>query len=137
MSVETFFFPNLPEAVKPWLTTRLTLRKCAARVEVTKPVPMVNRLVVVSSAGGLRLDLTRQQVRLLVECWDATTAGTLAATCSAELEAACRSQAPIAPDVWITADPDEFSVPVLFPDPASTSPRYQFTANLILTGSAT
>lgn len=133
--VETFVFPDLPTAVVPWLTARLTARRQPARVETKKPVPPPARLVVVSSVGGVRLDLTRLQVRLLVECWDATTAGVLAAICSAELEAATRSREPIAAGVWITASPEDFSVPVAFPDPTSTSPRIQFYANLILTGS--
>ena len=133
---ETLVFPDIASSIKPWLTQRLAARKMSVRVETARPVPMVARLVVVSSAGGVRLDLTRQQVRLLVECWDASTAGSLAAMCSAEIEAASRSRDPIAPGVWITASPEDFSVPVSFPDPANNSPRYQFYCNLTLTGSA-
>lgn len=134
---EMFIFPNLPDAIKPWLTQRLLDLNMKTRVEVIRPTPMATRLVLLTAAGGTRLDITRQQVRLLIECYDATSAGYLAAMCSAVLEAATRQQEPIAPGVWINGSPDDFSVPVLFPDPTSTSPRYQFTANLILTGSAT
>jgi hypothetical protein len=60
----------------------------------------------------------------------------LAALCLAEIEAATRSPEPIAPGVWIGAPAAAFFGPINFPDPVTSSPRYQFTCSLYLSGRA-
>lgn len=134
---ETIVFPNLVAAVLPYLRTRLTARGRTVPVVNRVPTTRPSAFVRVSPAGGERLSLTKRETRLLVECYDVDDekAQSLAELTSAELEAATRSQAPMAPGVWVSADQDAFSVPVDFPDPLSSSPRYQFYCNLVLTGS--
>jgi hypothetical protein len=136
---ETILFPDLFAAITPWLQTRLAARGITATVTYRIPNPMPATLVRVSSVGGVRLNIHQRQSRLLIEAWNQNdpVAARVADWASAEIEAACRSQSPIAPGVWIMADPEDFSVPVGFADPITGIPRYQFYCNLVLTGSVT
>jgi hypothetical protein len=136
MSAEVIVFPDAVGAILSFLKARLLARGQAAEVGSRKG--RETRFVRVTQAGGTRLDIARMQPRILVECWDPeeVKAYRLASLCAAELEAATRSQQPIAPGVWIGGTPEDFPVPVSFPDPLTASPRFQFVATPTLTGSA-
>lgn len=136
---EVIIFPDLFTVLPVWLQTRLTNRGTPAPVSYRIPNPRPTPLVRVSMIGGSRINIHQRQTRVLVEAWADTDpkAFRLAEICSAEIEAAARGQAPLAPGVWISADARDFSVPVGYEDPISGMPRYQFNCNLTLTGSAT
>lgn len=100
---------------------RTVLASLGVPVSTRVPSPRPVSLVRVTRAGGSRRNLVQSDPLLLVECWapDSVAAFDLAR------------------DAWSLIDqfPDwsaSLSEPVNFPDPDSGSPRYQFTASLIL-----
>jgi hypothetical protein len=135
---ELVVFPDLVKAVIPYLSAQLTALGEPAPVSSRVPNPRPTRLVKVQQTGGSRANILVARPSLLVECWDGDDAKAfrLASVCAAILEAATRGDQPIAAGVWIGGTPEDFSVPVLFPDPLTNSPRFQFTATPTLTGSA-
>lgn len=134
MTAEPITFADTVEALIPFLTARLAARGLPAVVSVRVPSPRPARLVRPSQVGGERVSIAGQRPRILFECWDTSEikAQRLAMTVSEEVEAATRSADPIADGVWIGGNPSDFSLPVLFPDPLSATPRSQFTATLYL-----
>lgn len=133
---EVVVFPDVVRALIPFLTARLTARGVPAHVGSRIPTDRPTRLVRVGQAGGSQL-LAVANPLVLIECWDVdeSHAYDLAAVCAQEILAATRSRTPIAPGVWIGGASDAASLPVNFPDPLTTLPRYQFTASLYVPGS--
>jgi hypothetical protein len=101
--------------------------------ELTPPVmtripnPRPATHVRVQVVGGDVPALVFEQPRLLVECWAATStaAAALARQAWAEIQA---TRGTFVGDAFVLAT--NLGRPVNFPDPDSTSPRYQFTADL-------
>lgn len=89
-------------------------------VSTRVPAPRPAAFVRVTRVGGNRRNLVQGEPILLVECW--------AATSVAAFDLAARAWDLIDRDVSWSAS---LSEPVSFPDPDSTSPRYQFTASLL------
>lgn len=96
----------------------------ATRVPTPRPASCVR----VTRAGGQRTNLIQSTPRVLVECWapSSTAAFDLAALAWGALDGAADSF--ITPAVYVTRI--ELTEPVNFPDPDTTSPRYQFIAAL-------
>lgn len=139
MSVEVVVFPDLVKALIPYVSTKLVgLGQTGATVSNRVPSPRPAKLVRLAVVGGSRINVAQQSVRLLGECWAESEgpAERLAQLTSAIIEAATRSPEPVAPGVWIGANPEDFSVPVNYPDPLASVPRFQFYCSLVLTGSA-
>jgi hypothetical protein len=136
MTVEVVVFPDAVAALIPFLSARLTARSLPATVASRVPTTRPPRLVRVTQVGGTQTSIASINPLVLVECWDVTepAAAYLAAVCAQEISAATRSPSPIAAGVWIGGGDDACSLPVNFPDPLTSSPRYQFTASLFLTG---
>lgn len=134
---EVVVFPDVVLALIPYLTGRLTARATAAPVMSRIPSPRPNRFVKLTQVGGSQTDIATINPLVLVECWDVDepAAYRLASVCAQEVSAATRSQSPISAGVWIGGTPDSVSLPVNFPDPLTSLPRFQFTASLYLSGS--
>lgn len=133
---EVVTFPDVVRALIPYLTSRLTARDLAAPVSSRVPNPRPARFVKVTAAGGTLTGVASASALVLVECWaaDEVAAHDLAEACATEMRAATRSQDPIAAGVWIGGTDDAVSIPVNFPDPLTSSARFQFTASLYLAG---
>lgn len=133
---EVVTFPDVVRALIPYLSTRLTARGLAAPVGSRVWNPRPPRLVKVTDAGGVLTGIASATAFILVEAWaaDEESAKALAHACAEEIRAATRSQDPIAAGVWIGGTDDAVSIPVNFPDPLTSSARFQFTASLYLAG---
>lgn len=121
-------FPVAETVVITWLAGQLDPVRVVSQV----PSPRPGELVKVTRVGGPQRDLRTDSPLVLVECWAATRvrAGELAADARAAAHA-MRSQR--VGDVWVK-DVVDVAGPSFFPDPDTTSPRYQFTVQPYLRG---
>lgn len=106
----------------------------AVPVSTKVPNPRPASFVRLRRVGGARRDLVTDSPVLVFECWAATEteAERLAATARAHVGAL--EQTTVS-GVYVRSV-EEVGGPVPFPDPATDTPRYQFTARLNLKGSA-
>jgi hypothetical protein len=113
---------DIEEAFVTYLNAELT-PLVMTRVPRDRPATFVRVQVV----GGDVPSLVFEQPRLLVECWAATSddAAALARQAWAQIQA---TRGTFVGDAFVL-DTD-LGRPVNFPDPDTTSPRYQFTADL-------
>lgn len=114
--------PDVEKAFVAYLNAALT-PSVSTRVPNPRPASFVRVQVIGGDTIGPALDAPR----LLVECWgsDQGAAWTLARQAWALVSAA---RAAWVGDVWVSGL--TVSRPVNFPDPDTSSPRYQFTADL-------
>ena len=105
----------------------ITLLRPALGVHVSTrtPNPRPDRHVKVTRAGGNRANLIIERPLLIVECWgpDSVAAFDLAARAWQVLDGAEDSTVN-----GITFGSMALASPLNMPDPATTNPRYQFTA---------
>ena len=94
------------------------------RVSTRIPNPRPAELVRVQRIGGVRQNLAQERPLLLVECWAASSVAAF------DLAAQAWSLLDALDADWF-ADVN-LSSPVNLPDPLSASPRYQFTASLVV-----
>ena len=101
----------------------------AAKVSTRIPNPRPVELVRVQRIGGTRQNIVQERPLILVECWGASSvsAFTLASQVWGLLDALDDTTAQ---DAWFHAA--ELSSPVSLPDPSTASPRYQFTASMVV-----
>lgn len=111
-------FPDAEAVVVAYLKGVLTGAKVGTKV----PNPRPDRLVKVTRTGGSRRNVAQDDAMVTVECWDkeASDAAALANRVRAHLA------------IFDTVDgymprDGEVSGPQFFPDPLTSSPRYQLT----------
>lgn len=125
--MEVIAFPDVEAFAVTYLRSKITGATVATRVPTTMPAQMVR----VSRAGGAARDLVTDSALLLVECWaeSSVAASELARLCRAHLLAAARASNLVTKVVDVSGT-------VSLPDPATNNPRYQFTVELHMRGSA-
>ena len=91
------------------------------------PNPRPDRHVKVTRAGGNRANLVQERPLLIIECWgpDSVAAFDLAADAWATLNAA---DGTVVAGVALDFPTNSLASPINQPDPDTTNPRYQFTA---------
>jgi hypothetical protein len=114
VDIEAAFVGHLNAELTPPVSTRVPNPRPASHVRV-------------QVVGGSVLNVAMEQPRLLIECWAATqgAAVALARQAWAQVQATRGTFVEAAFVVSVDA-----SRPVNFPDPDTSSPRYQFTADL-------
>jgi hypothetical protein len=125
---ELVVFPDVEGLVIAYLRSKLTDgTKAYTKVPAQRP----NRFVKITAAGGADRNLVLSSRLVIVQCWDldAVKASELAEWCYAILRSAQHDAT--APDVRNVAI---VSAPQSFPDPDTSTPRYQFTVQLDLRG---
>lgn len=118
---EVIIFGDSEAAAIVWLNPRLTPVKVSTQIPSTRP----DELVRVSRTGGVRRDLITDQAQLTFECW-AKTGVRASAICSLIRAHMSAAEGETINGLWIYKV-TEVGGPVNFPDPESTSPRYQLT----------
>jgi len=107
----------------------ITVLRAATGVHVSTRVPSTrpDRHIKVTRAGGTRWNLITERPLLIVECWapDSVAAFNLASQAWAALNAADGS---VVNGIALALDDNSLSAPINQPDPDTTNPRYQFTA---------
>ena len=107
----------------------IALLRAALGVHVSTriPNPRPDRHVKVTRAGGNRANLVQERPLLIIECWgpDSVAAFDLAADAWSALDAA---NGTVVNGVPIDLPRDSLASPINMPDPDTSSPRYQFTA---------
>lgn len=102
----------------------------AARIPNLRP----ERLVVVRRVGGPRLNLVADDPMISVECWAADTAD------AHDLAQLCRALVHTMRGGTVAGVPiyriDELAGPADLPDPLSDQPRYVFTVQIAMRGTA-
>ena len=99
------------------------------KVSTRIPNPRPAELVRVQRIGGTRQNIVQERPLILIECWGASSvsAFALASQVWGLIDALDDTTAQ---DAWFHAA--ELSSPVSLPDPSTASPRYQFTASLVI-----
>lgn len=127
-------FPDAEEVVVGFLRGALDDRGDTAEVATRVPNPRPSRLVLVRRLGGPRLNLVADDPQIGVECWDGDTATAhdLAQVCRALIHTMTGRAVDGVP-VYRVA---ELAGPANLPDPLSDQPRYVFTVQIAMRGTA-
>lgn len=125
---EVVLFPDAEALVVGFLNAELSARGDSARASTRVPAQRPDRFVRVSLAGGTRANLAQDTPMLTFECWDKTSP---AASDLCRLVRALVWSMPGRTDLAaFVFKVVEVGGPQFFPDPNTTLPRYQFTAQL-------
>lgn len=122
--------PDIEAALVAHIRSALTARGAPAHVGTTIPNPRPNRLVRVTRMGGPRRNLVTDAPVVVFEAWEASTVAAYALGSLVEsIVLAANGSSIGTKSVWVD---DVASVGGLsfFPDPDTSSPRYQFTLQL-------
>lgn len=114
--------PDVEKAFIAYLNAALT-PPVSSRVPNPRPASFVRVQVI----GGDTLAVVIDAPRLLVECWAADQGAAFALARQAWARMS-ETRAAWVGEVWVSSV--NLSRPVNFPDPDTTSPRHQFTADL-------
>ena len=127
---EAVVFPDAVDVSLAWLQTQMGPNLVVPRV----PNPRLSRMVLVRRVGGPRLNQVADNATLAVEAWDELEedAHDLAAEARAYLFA-LRGQTVNGVACYRVTD---VAGPQLLPDPESDQPRYVFTVQAAMRGSA-
>lgn len=128
---EVIAFPDAEALAIAWLTGKLGAGvMISTRVPTTRPPKFVK----VTRTGGVQLDITADQAQLTFECWalSETDASALCRLVRAHFKAIAGETV----SGVFARSVAEVGGPTNFPDPASTSPRYQYTASVACRGTA-
>lgn len=114
---------DLETALVGYLSGVLTVR-VATRVPNPRPASLVR----VGRTGGSHLNMVQERATILIECWAPTEEQAWALARDAHKALGGRAPLEI-PGAELSAR--QLSGPVNYPDPATTSPRYQFTLDAV------
>jgi hypothetical protein len=131
MSNEVIAFPDAEAVAITWLTGKLGAGvKISTRVPAQRP----DGFVKVTRTGGVQRDISADDAQLTFECWalSEVTASRICELVRAHLKAAAGQTVGNAYVRKVT----EVGGPANFPDPESTTPRYQYTASVACRGAA-
>jgi hypothetical protein len=107
----------------------ITILRAATGVHVSTRIPATRpaKHIKVTRAGGNRANLVQERPLLIVECWapDSVAAFQLAAEAWRALDGASGT---VVAGVALDFPESALASPINMPDPDTTSPRYQFTA---------
>jgi hypothetical protein len=129
--VEIVQYDPIEAVVVAYLQAALAARSDTATVATKVHNPRPNRFVKVTAAGGAETALVLTDRTVIFECWDLAepAAAFLAERSFAIMRASMRDHSePRIRSVKVVG------LPVSFPDPDTTLPRYQFTLSLTLRG---
>jgi hypothetical protein len=130
MASEVIVFPDAEALAITWLTGKIDTVVTYTKV----PDPRPDELIKVTTTGGHRLDLAYREAQLTFECWaeDNVRASEIARAAHAHMHAAAGETV----DGAYVRKVVGIGGPVNFPDPESTSARYQFTVGVHCRGAA-
>ena len=116
-----------PQDVEGVLIALLRAALPGVHVSTRIPAQRPSRHVKVTRAGGNRRNLVQERPLLIIECWgpDSVAAFDLAADAWSAIDAA---NGTVVNGVPIDLPRDSLASPINMPDPDTSSPRYQFTA---------
>lgn len=125
---EVLVTPDVEAVYQSYLRTSLAARGWTAKVASVVPATRPEFMVKVTLTGGSVRNQISHEVQLTVECWaaDSLKASELARLCHALTIA---MQGAVFSGVWVRAA-RPVSNPASFPDPDTSTPRYQFTTRL-------
>lgn len=132
---ETVAFDDAVALCVAFLKAQFASRNETAKVASKVPNPRPNRLVRVSYGGGVRADLVHDAARVTFDSWDVDE---VSAAGLHRLTRAIMGSLIEGGDLssgW-TAQVKEVGNPGLYPDPDTNLPRFQFTAELLIEGTA-
>ena len=123
---EIVAFPDGETVWIQYLQAQWSARDEPADVASKIPNPRPDRFIRVSGTGGSRSNIATDNPGFLVECWDVTD------TAAFDLARITRAlmDATDGIDIGMWIEDIATSVPVLYPDPDTNLPRYQFTAQV-------
>lgn len=124
MASEVIIFGDLEAATRTWLNDRLG----GPRVHTEVPTPRPVELVKVSVTGGSDPNIVSELVQLTFECWAAES--DRASEICRLVKAHLRAMAGETVNGIFVRSVRTVGGVVDFPDPESTSPRYQYTVEL-------
>lgn len=124
MASEVVVFGDPEAAVRAWLNPRITPVKVSTEV----PDPRPNELVKVTVTGGFDPNLVTETPRLTFECWALTSVR--ASEICREVKAYVKAMNGETVNGVFVRAVRTVGAPVSFPDPQTTLPRYQYTAEL-------
>lgn len=132
--MEAVVYPDAAAVVASFLSAELDTHGDTAPVGSRVPNPRPSRFVVVRRLGGPRLNLVADNAMLGVECWgaDEADAHDLAQLCRALVHSLAHGHHDGIPIYGVT----EVAGPGSLPDPLSDSPRFTFTVQVAMRGSA-
>lgn len=134
MTWPAVLFPAADTVVIAALNLALTARADTATVVSIVPDPRPDRLVVVRRTGGPRRDQLVDNAQISLECWDATD---VAAHDLAQLVRAFVAAMPGRTYNGVAVyRVTEASGPALLPEPNTALPRYTFTVQIAMRGTA-
>lgn len=127
-------WPDATDVCVTFLRAALAERGDGATVAAKVPNPRPARLVLVHRVGGPRLNLVADDAQIAVECWApaAEDAADLAQLCRALIHTMRGGVVDGVPIYRI----DELAGPADLPDPLSDQPRYVFTVQIAMRGTA-
>lgn len=120
----TLTLANVEAALVGYLAT-----KVAVPVSTRVPNPRPASFVRVQRTGGAEQNLVQERPVVLVECWAATD--TAAWALAVKAWGAIQGREPVEHN-GVELSPVSLSSPVNYPDPSTSSARYQFTAELLV-----
>ena len=127
-------FPDVETLGVAYLTAGLAAHGEPVKVSTKVPNPRPAKLVRVTRTGGVADYPGQDHPRVTVECWAADGPAAFAlARLARALMWALPADETHGRDVRKVS---EVGGPAFYPDPATTSPRYQFTVELHVRGSA-
>lgn len=125
---EILLTPDVEAAYQSFLRTSLAARGWTVKVASTVPTTRPEHMVKVTLTGGNTRNQVSHEAQVTVECWapDSVKASDLARLCHALTGSMAGA---IFSGVWVRAV-RLVGGPTFFPDPDTSTPRYQFTARL-------
>lgn len=132
--MEVAVYPDAVGVIVSHLRSELTARSDTATVATVIPSARPSRFVLVRRVGGPRLNRVADNAMLAVETWDTTErdALLLAELCRALIHSMTGGTHSSVPVYRVT----ELAGPGRFPDPLSDSPRFTFTVQVAMRGTA-
>ena len=118
---------NVEAALVGYLST-----KVGVPVSTRVPNPRPASFVRVQRTGGAEQNLVQERPVVLVECWAATDAAAWALASTAWGALQGRGDKTSGSVEFTPSTTGALSSPVNYPDPSTSSARYQFTAELIV-----
>lgn len=125
---EVLIPPDVEAVYQSYLRTSLAARGWTVKVASTVPATRPQYMVKVTLTGGSTRSQISHEAQLTVECWadDSVKASELSRLCHGLTIA---MQGAVFSGVWVRAA-RPVSGPTFFPDPDTSTPRYQFTTRL-------
>lgn len=132
---EAVAFPDSVALCVAFLKAQFASRGETAKVASKVPNPRPNRLVRVSYGGGVRADLGHDAARVTFDSWDTDEVSAAALHRLTRAVMGSLTEGDVIGSDWV-AQVKEVGNPGLYPDPDTNLPRFQFTAELLIEGTA-